>query len=171
MNWRESILSDYPLDLQRQHRAKVALKALEDAVSELASLGHPLHVEPGFVPLPAPEWPRNVFHVKAGLRVVACQAELDELGPDWYPTLEEAKYQAGLTKQMQRGGIFDKALPSLERLTDDQRLQAQKRAEELIKFEKDRVHALAVEARTRNRGRSNGRATVDMPGTHPDSVK
>jgi hypothetical protein len=56
----------------------------------------------------------------AGARSVNCQADLDELGPDWYPTMEEARQAAGLTKQYQRGGIFEKALPSLMTQTPEQ---------------------------------------------------
>lgn len=112
MNWREKIICDWPNDLQKAYRARMALAELDRLLGELASLGHPLHVEEGYVPPPPPGWPRAMFHLYAPPRVVNCQADLDELGDDWYPTMEEARHAAGVTKQMQRGGIFDKALPS-----------------------------------------------------------
>jgi hypothetical protein len=52
-----------------------------------------------------------MFHIYQGARVVNCQEDLDDLGDDWYPTMDEARHAAGVTKQMQRGGIFTKSLP------------------------------------------------------------
>lgn len=120
MNWREKIVCDWPNDLQKAHRCKEALASLDRVLSELAGMGHPLHVEEGYVPPPPPGWPRAMFHIMAGSRVVNCQADLEELGEDWYPTMEAARHAAGLTKQYQRGGIFDKALPSLLGQTPEQ---------------------------------------------------
>jgi hypothetical protein len=112
MNWREKIIVDWPDDLQRNHKARAALADLDRVLLELAGLGHPLHVEEGYVAPPPPGWPRAAFHLYQGARVVNCQADLEELGPDWYPTMEEARHAAGIAKQYQRGGIFDKSLPS-----------------------------------------------------------
>jgi hypothetical protein len=89
------------------------LADLDRTLGDLAGMGHPLHVEEGYVAPPPPGWPRAMFHLYAPARVVHCQADLDELGPDWYPTMEEARHAAGMAKQMQRGGIFDRALPSM----------------------------------------------------------
>jgi hypothetical protein len=121
MNWRQKIITDWPNDPQRSHKAKEALKQIEESLLILASLGHPLHVEEGYTPPPPPEWPKAVFHMLQGTRVVACQADLDELGDDWYGTMEEARHAAGVIKQNQRGGIFSRALPSiLRRGRDDE---------------------------------------------------
>jgi hypothetical protein len=86
---------------------------IEEALSQLASLGHPLHLEEGYCPPPRPEWPQVWFHIYQGARDFHCQEDVDEAGPDWYPTMEEARHAAGVTKQNQRGGIFTKALPAV----------------------------------------------------------
>jgi hypothetical protein len=114
MNWRERIISDWPNEPQKIARAKVALAALDQALGELAGLGHPLHIEEGYVPPPPPGWPKAVFHVLAGARVVRSQHELDELGGDWYGTMEEARQAEGMRMQMRRGGIFNpRQMPTL----------------------------------------------------------
>ena len=120
MNWREKIVVDFPDDLQRAHKARSALADLDRVLLELAGLGHPLHVEEGYVAPPPRGWPRAAFHLYQGARVVNCQADLEELGSDWYPTMEEARQAAGLAKQYQRGGIFDRALPSMLTQTPQQ---------------------------------------------------
>ena len=111
MNWRQRIIVDWPNDPQRAHKAKEALRVLEECLLTLSGLGHPLHVEEGYLAPPKPEWPKPMFHIYQGARVFNCQADLDEAGEDWYPTMEDARFAAGLTKQNQRGGIFAKALP------------------------------------------------------------
>jgi len=107
MNWREKIIVDFPNDLQKNHKARTALADLDRVLLELAGLGHPLHVEEGYVPPPPSGWPKAVFHLHAGARIVRDQFELEELGPDWYPTMEDARHAAGQRKQYERGGIFD----------------------------------------------------------------
>lgn len=114
MNWREKIITAWPDDLQKAHRARVALADLDRILGELTALGHPLHVEEGYVPPPPPGWPKAVFHLHAGARIVRDEHELEELGEDWYPTMEEARHAAGLRKQYQRGGIFNpRSMPTL----------------------------------------------------------
>jgi hypothetical protein len=113
MNWRQRIIVDWPNEPQKSHRAREALRQIEDGLAALASLGHPLHIEEGYTPPPKPEWPKVMFHMTQGSRLVSCQADLEELGDDWYPTMDEAKHAAGIAKQNQRGGIFQRALPSL----------------------------------------------------------
>lgn len=114
MNWREKIITAWPDDLQKAHRARVALSDLDRILGELAAMGHPLHIEEGYVPPPPPGWPKAVFHLHAGARIVRDQFELEELGEDWFPTMEEARHAAGLRKQYQRGGIFDpRSMPTL----------------------------------------------------------
>lgn len=121
MNWREKIIVDYPNDLQKHHKARTALADLDRVLLELAGLGHPLHVEEGYVPPPPAGWPKAVFNLHAGARIVRDQFELEELGEDWFPTMEEARHDAGLRKQYQRGGIFDpRRMPMLLSQTPEQ---------------------------------------------------
>lgn len=147
MNWREKIICDWPNDLQKAHRAKTALADLDRTLLELAGLGHPLHIEEGYIPPPPPGWPKAMFHILAGARTVNCQADLDELGEDWYPTMEEARHAAGLTKQYQRGGIFDKALPQM--LTQTPQQIQQSIADEIAR--KESVRKFANDMRLANR--------------------
>ena len=121
VNWRQRIITDWPNDPQRQHKCRDALKQIEEGLLQLASLGHPLHVEEGYTPPPKPEWPKAMFHIYQGAKVFACEADVEEAGEDWYPTMDEARYAAGVTKQNQRGGIFSKALPALFHWTSDER--------------------------------------------------
>jgi len=125
MNWRQRIVVDWPNEPQKAHRAREALRAIEEGLAVLAGLGHPLHVEEGYTPPPLPEFPKVVFHIHQGSRAVNCQADLEELGDDWYPTMDEAKHAAGVTKQNQRGGIFARALPSLFRRTPEEESAAE----------------------------------------------
>jgi hypothetical protein len=90
-----------------------ALRAVEEGLLQLASMGHPLHLEEGYTPPPKPEWPQVWFHIFQGAKDFHCQADVDEAGPDWYPTMEEARHAAGVTKQNQRGGIFTRTLPTI----------------------------------------------------------
>lgn len=162
MNWRDRILADWPNDPQRAAKAQGALRDLEAAIAALASMGHALHVEEGHQPLPTPSFPRKVFHIRAGEREVRCQADLDELGPDWHNTMEEARHDAGLIKQYQRGGIFDRNLPA-DPLPPDQRKVAEALRTAEAERERIEVHALAARTRAANRRKANG---VNMPGTH-----
>lgn len=126
MNWRERIVADWPDDLQKNHRAKTALAELDRVLSELAGLGHPLHVEDGYVPPPPPGWPKARFHLHAGARIVRSQVELEELGEGWYATMEEARHAAGMAKQYQRGGIWNpRALPTMLTQTPQQVMKNQ----------------------------------------------
>ena len=113
MNWRQRIIKDWPNHLQNQHKCLTALRQIEEALVVLNGLGHPLHVEEGYTPPPKPEWPQVYFHLYQGGRAFACEADLEEAGPDWYPTMEEARHAAGVTKQNQRGGIFTRTLPAV----------------------------------------------------------
>jgi hypothetical protein len=119
MNWRQRIIVDWPNEPQKSFKARQALQQIEDGLATLAGMGHPLHVEEGYTPPPLPEYPKVVFHILQGQRVVNCQADFEELGDDWYPTMEEARHAAGVTKQNQRGGIFARALPSIFRRTPE----------------------------------------------------
>ena len=73
-----------------------------------------------------------MFHVTSGTRVVRDQRELEELGEDWHPTMDEARHAEGLRMQMKRGGIFHpRQMPTLLTQTPDQILKNQA---ELIKM-------------------------------------
>ena len=113
MNWRQRIIADGPHDPQRAHKVQTALRQVELMLAELASLGHPLHLEEGYSPPPRPEWPQVWFHIYQGARDFHCKADVEEAGPDWYVTMDEARHAAGVTKQNQRGGIFTKTLPAI----------------------------------------------------------
>jgi len=113
VNWRQKIVADWPNDPQRQHKCRDALKQIEEGLLQLASLGHPLHLEEGYTPPPKPEFPKVMFHIYQGSKVFNCEADVEEAGEDWYPTMDEARHAAGVTKQNQRGGIFSKTLPAI----------------------------------------------------------
>lgn len=155
MDWRKRASTEYPNDLQKQHRIKVALAQLDEGVGTLMGLGIPVHVAEGPPPLPVPDWPKKVFHIRQGERLVACQAELDELGEHWYSTLEEARHAAGMTRQMQRGGIFTKDLPAPLGLIPQAPVQPKDAS---APTEGQRL-------RSEVRRRSNGANLVEMPGT------
>jgi putative ubiquitin-RnfH superfamily antitoxin RatB of RatAB toxin-antitoxin module len=119
MNWRQRILVDWPNHPQNAMKARMALQQIEEGLAQLTALGHPLHIEEGYQPPPRPEYPKVKFHLLQGQRVVHNVGDEDELGEDWYNTMDEAKHAAGMTKQMQRGGIFSRALPSIFRRTSE----------------------------------------------------
>lgn len=111
MDWRQRVLAEYFNHTQKYHLAQMAIKELEESLQKLRCMGFPLHVEEG-PPPPTKEWPRFVFHIRQGARECSCEAEFKELGPDWFYTIEEARYAAGEAKQWQRGGVFSKSLPA-----------------------------------------------------------
>jgi len=159
MNWREQIIADWPDEPQKIARAKVALAELDHALGELAGLGHPLHVEQGYVAPPPPGWPKAVFHVLAGTRVVRSQRELDELGEDWFGTMEEARHAEGMRMQMKRGGIFNpRQMPTLLTQTPQQIMANQAAA---IKMREDQ-RRMVDDARSQHRaGFAEQRILID----------
>ena len=160
MNWRERIQAELTSNVQKLHSAQTAMRELEAALRTLGSLGFPLHVEDG--PEKVETWPKMVFHLRLGGREVACQAELDELGPDWFPSMDAARQSAGMTKQMQRGGIFDKAIPA--RLEDNVDW-----AGRIAMREEEKAAVKAFAEETRERNRQNGWQGISMPGTSVSS--
>jgi hypothetical protein len=112
MDWRQKLIAEAAPSAQRQHLATAAIHDLDDALQRLAVLGCVMHIEEGPAPKEPQEWPKLVFHIRQGQREVRCQADLDELGEDWYPSMEEARQAAGMAKQWQRGGVFTKSLPA-----------------------------------------------------------
>lgn len=112
---RRHLLAMHPLDPQRQARIERALAQAEESLGALASLGHLFHLAEGSGEA-FPEFPRRVFHVDAAPngRLVYGEAELAELGPGWYDTLEKAQFADGLDTQfMGRGGVNRKGLPAI----------------------------------------------------------
>ena len=92
-----------------------AVNEIEHGLVALAKLGHIFHLEYG-PPYEIPEWPRILFHVHAAPngRVVQSSWEALELGPGWWPTLQEAQYKEGIRAQFRgRGGVGDRSLPML----------------------------------------------------------
>ena len=167
MNWRDKIVADWPNDPQKAHRCQSALRDLDRILQELAGLGHGLHLEEGYVPPPPPGWPKAVFHILAGARVVHCEADLEELGDDWYPTMEEARHAAGYRKQMQRGGIFSKAMPTLLTQTPD---EIRKHMEEEVR-KKEAQRKVVNDLRLANRA-SFAASTylIDHGGPEPEAT-
>lgn len=85
----------------------------EEGLRQLAGLGLQLHLAEGPEPT-RPEWPKILFHIDAAPngRVVANQWELEDLGSDWYGTLEDAQHQNGRKLQFAgRGGVGIRNVP------------------------------------------------------------
>lgn len=158
VNWRQRIITDWPNDPQRAHKAQAALKQIEESLATLASLGHPLHVEEGYTPPPPPEFPKVMFHLYQGSKVFACQADVDEAGEDWYSTMEDARHAAGVIKQNQRGGIFTKSLPAI--ITDFWKSPEEKLSEKALQEEAEQL-AAAVKRQFISDQRAIHRASVE----------
>lgn len=93
-----------------------AFKAIEQGLGELASMGHPFHLEAGTAPVEEFPWPRVYFHVDSAPngRMVASPWELAELGAGWFPTLQEAQHDDGMKTQFAgRGGVGRRDLPTV----------------------------------------------------------
>lgn len=149
MNWREKIIAAWPDNLQKAHRARVALTDLDRILGELAAMGHPLHVEEGYVPPPPPGWPKAVFHVHAGARIVRDQFELDELGEDWHPTMEEARQAEGMRKQFERGGVFNpRSMPTLLTQTPQEIMRRETEAVRMREQQKKFVDDMRMQHRS-----------------------
>lgn len=118
LDWRQRLLAEWPHDAQRHYKAQAAVKELDLALQVLASMGFPLHIEEGPQPKEPEPFPKMVFHIRAGAKQVNCQADWDELGPDWHVSMDAAKLAAGYAKQWQRGGVFSKSLPAPIGLVD-----------------------------------------------------
>jgi hypothetical protein len=156
VNWRQKIQVAYPDKPQNSVRCQMALRELDSALQSLASLGFPLHIVEGPLPVELPEWPKVVFHWKQGSREVFCQGDLDDLGADWHPTLEAAQYAAGMRKQMERGGIFSENLPA----TTD-----------LVQYDEDKVVAMSAGRRIRAERRALPAANYPVPALVMPGVK
>lgn len=116
MDWRHlhcQLVASHSHSPQEAKRIELAVQATEQALGELARLGHLYHLVPGPAPEPA-RWPMQVYHSDGRVREVFHPNDLLELGEGWYPTLEEARYRAGMSTQfMGRGGVKLRNLPAL----------------------------------------------------------
>jgi hypothetical protein len=102
-------------DSQSYVKVTAAIREVEHGLHMLAIMGHVYHLEPG-PPYDLPEWPRILFHVFAAPngRVIQNRWEAEELGPGWWPTLQEAQHKEGIRAQFRgRGGVGDRSLPML----------------------------------------------------------
>ncbi len=93
---------------QNIHRVGLALDLIEEGLRHLAGLGHQFHLELGPENPDLHDWPRTYFHLTAAPngRPVNSRYDLADLGPGWFPTLQEAQLDEGLQRQMHgRGGL------------------------------------------------------------------
>lgn len=98
---------------QQLGRVNHAFRAIAEALAELGSMGHQFHLAEG-PPGSGEIWPRLYFHVKAAPngRLVHSKYELGDLGPGWFPTLDEAQHADGVATQFAgRGGVGRRDLP------------------------------------------------------------
>jgi hypothetical protein len=113
VDWKEKILSEEQKQPQKLMLAGMAIAQIEDAIRKLGSMGHYIHVREGVVEVES--WPRFVWNRFGYSRIVRCQADLVELGPDWHDSLDAARKAYGMDKQMERGGVFRNTLPDIIR--------------------------------------------------------
>jgi hypothetical protein len=117
MDWyllRQRLFAEHSQDQQRVARLERAISLAEEALRDLAALGHQFHLAPGAQPRQS-AWPRRVFHIScpAG-RLVHSQFDIVELGEDWFDTLLEAHHSHGLRTQFAgRGGVTIGGLPAV----------------------------------------------------------
>lgn len=164
MNWREKIITAWPNDLQKSHRCRQALFDLDRVLLELSGLGHPLHVEEGYQPPPAPGWPKAMFHLTEPPKAIWCQGDLEELGDGWFPTMEEARMDHGLKKQYERGGIFSRALPQMLSQTP----QEIKRHQDEAIAQREQQRKFVEDMRSKNRAGFQGRVVLSEEALHND---
>lgn len=114
MNWPlllSQLLSSHQHDPQASRRIELAVEEIRLGLQTLTTLGHVWHLEKG----PAesqPSWPQTLWHLSGRNREVWHQSDIDELGPDWYPSLAQAKHAEGLAAQFTgRGGVTRRDLP------------------------------------------------------------
>ena len=98
---------------QKLALAQLAFTELESGLAKLSSLG--LHFQPVEGAVGAlPEWPKTMFHsarAPHGTQVY-CRQDLEDLGPGWATTPQEAERLAGVKTQFAgRGGVRQPGLP------------------------------------------------------------
>lgn len=109
------LLAEHHAKPQNLSRIEHEFGRLGEALAALAALGHLYHLAEGS-PGSGEVWPRLYFHVHAAPngRVVNSRWELAELGPGWFPTLDEAQHDDGVATQFAgRGGVGRKSLPAV----------------------------------------------------------
>lgn len=85
---------------------------LEDALRQLAQLGHPFHLQAGQPPA-GEVWPKMLFHqqIAPNGREVLCLADAKDLGPGWHYTALAAQLDEGMAHQfLGRGGVRRKGM-------------------------------------------------------------
>jgi hypothetical protein len=118
MDWymfRQRLLADHAGNPQNSHTLSLALDEIEQGLRVLARFGHVFHLATGTAPA-IEAFPRKIFHVSIAPlgRVVWSQSEIDELGDEWYDSVQEAQHSSGLRAQLAgRGGIGTRALPAV----------------------------------------------------------
>lgn len=128
---------------------ELALREIGSALDRLCRHGVVMHLESG----PAtklPEFPKLVFHIDSAPngRVVHSSWELAELGPGWYPTLDQAQHADGVATQMAgRGGVArNGGLVAKEPVTPPDRAAIRARLDaEIAKFKAQRSNGHELE--------------------------
>jgi hypothetical protein len=103
-----------------------------------------------------------MFHLTEAPKAIYCQGELDELGDGWYPTMEEARLAMGLKKQYERGGIFQRDLPSMLTQTP----QEIKRNLEAELARRDQQRRFVEDMRNKNRAGFHGTIVMSEDALH-----
>jgi hypothetical protein len=96
-------------------QVRLALAAIDDGLNVLSRLGHPYHLVAGPSPV-EDEWPKVMFHVEAAPngRIVNSLYDAQELGPEWFYTLQEAQHAEGIRAQFAgRGGVGSRSVPMM----------------------------------------------------------
>lgn len=137
MNWRR--LRNYLTNLHQDRPQEVALidravRMAEEALADLARIGHTFHLAEGLRPVnpekhPDREYPRMMYHLVAAPRghLVLCEEDREWLGEGWFDTLAEAQHADGMGYQFRRGGIIPKrGLPVIVSESEPTRLDKER---------------------------------------------
>lgn len=115
MDWKalsDSLAAQHPNEPQKLRLVELAVSQAREAIEHLTRMGHPFHLAPGPQPADLWSWPRVYWQADGRSRPVYHPHDLVDLGPSWFPTLEEAQQARGRALQFAgRGGIRDRNLP------------------------------------------------------------
>ena len=92
-----------------------AFDLIAEGLKLLGSLGHPFHLVEG-TSVEGEIWPKVYFHIEAAPngRLVNSLYDLQDLGPGWYPSLDQAQHADGMATQFDgRGGVRKRDVPML----------------------------------------------------------